>query len=114
MYCGVVMATTDVCDTLSGYKDASQKGKEWRYHMPDENRGKEVDKYGEADEKEAAPGYEQKQWEEKHTAAGTLRFGAKDAKEKNAVKEKQYDILLDDEIEFIQVLYAYFLLVLFT
>ena len=75
--------------------------------MPDENRGKEVDKYGEADEKEAAPGYEQKQWEEKHTAAGTLRFGAKDAKEKNAVKEKQYDILLDDEIEFIQVLYAY-------
>ena len=71
--------------------------------MPDEKRGKEVDKYGEADEKEAAPGYEQRAWEEHHTAAGTLRFGAKDAKEKNAVKEKQYDILLDDEIEFIQV-----------
>ena len=41
--------------------------------MPDEKKGKEVDKYGETDEKEAAPGFEQKQWEEKHTAAGTLR-----------------------------------------
>jgi len=87
-----------------GYKDASQKGKEWRYHMPDEKKGKEVDKYGEADEKEALPGYEQKQWEEKHTAAGTLKFGAKDARDKNAAKEKQYDLLLDDEIEFIQTL----------
>ena len=43
--------------------------------MPDEKKGKEVDKYGEADEKEALPGYEQKQWEEKHTAAGTLKSG---------------------------------------
>ena len=60
---------------ISGYKDASQKGKEWRYHMPDEKKGKEVDKYGEADDKEALPGYEQKQWEEKHTAAGTLKSG---------------------------------------
>ena len=28
---------------ILGYKDASQKGKEWRYHMPDETKGKEVD-----------------------------------------------------------------------
>ena len=34
----------------------------------------------------------------------TFRFGAKDARDKNAAKEKQYDLLLDDEIEFIQVL----------
>ena len=33
----------------------------------------------------------------------TFRFGAKDARDKNAAKEKQYDLLLDDEIEFIQV-----------
>jgi hypothetical protein len=30
-------------------------------------------------------------------------FGAKDAKARHASKEKQYDLLLDDEIEFIQV-----------
>ena len=45
--------------------------------MPDEKKGKEVDKYGEADDKEALPGYEQKQWEEKHAAAGTLKSGNK-------------------------------------
>ena len=28
---------------ILGYKDAYQKGKEWRYHMPDEKKGKEVD-----------------------------------------------------------------------
>ena len=33
------------------------------------------------------------------------RFGAKDAKAKHAVKEKQYELLLDDEIEFIQVIF---------
>ena len=35
----------------------------------------------------------------------SLRFGAKDAKAKHAVKEKQYELLLDDEIEFIQVIF---------
>jgi hypothetical protein len=34
------------------------------------------------------------------------RFGAKDAKAKHASKEKQYELLLDDEIEFIQVTFC--------
>jgi hypothetical protein len=33
-----------------------------------------------------------------------LRFGARDAKARHATKEKQYDLILDDEIEFIQVI----------
>merc|ERR1719376_2056498 len=93
-----------VLKLTSQYKSAKDIEKVDRYEMPDENRGKKVDKYGESDAKEQAPNYEQKKWEEEHMSAATLKFGAKDAKRRHAQKEKQYDILLDDEIEFIQAL----------
>ena len=34
----------------------------------------------------------------------TLSFGAKDAKERHKKKEKEYEYILDDEIEFVQAL----------
>ena len=49
-------------------------------------------------------GYEQKKWEEEHLQQAMLKFGAKDAKAKHKEKEKQYDYILDDEIEFVQAL----------
>ena len=94
----------NVLELAKQYKNASQTEKIDRYQMPDERRGKEVDRYGEMDEKEHAPNYEQKKWEEEHMSSATLHFGAKDARQRHAKKEKQYDILLDDEIEFIQAL----------
>jgi len=71
--------------------------------MPEDRRGKELEKYEEVDEKEKAPNYEQKKWEEEHLFSAQLRFGAKDAKERYKEKAKNYELLLDDEIEFIQV-----------
>lgn len=47
-------------------------------------------------------GYEQKKWEEEHLAQATLKFGAKDAKSRK--QEKEYEYILDDEIEFVQAL----------
>lgn len=73
-----------------------------RYRMPEEKRGKQDFVYEEVDEKEHAPNSEQKKWEEEQMSFATLRFGAKDARKKK--KEKKYEIILDDEIEFIQAL----------
>ena len=73
--------------------------------MPVDRKGKETDRYIEVDEKEKAPNYEQRKWEEEHLHSAQLKFGAKDAKERHAAKAtKQYELLLDDEIEFIQAL----------
>ena len=86
------------------YDRADEIEKVQRYHMPADRKDKEVDKYVEVDEKEKAPNYEQRKWEEEHLHSAQLKFGAKNAKEKYAEKEKKYELLLDDEIEFIQAL----------
>ena len=87
------------------YDRAGEVEKVQRYHMPVDRKGKETDRYVEVDEKEMVPNYEQRKWEEEHLHSAQLKFGAKDAKERYAAKEtKQYDLLLDDEIEFIQAL----------
>ena len=49
-------------------------------------------------------GYEQRKWEEEHLQQATLKFGAKDAKARHKEKEKDYEYILDDEIEFVQAL----------
>merc|ERR1719350_1533432 len=72
-----------------------------RYYMPDEKK-KNQERWLEGDEKEKAPNYEQKKWEEEHLAQSQYRVGARDAKERR--KEKQYDYILDEEIEFVQAL----------
>ena len=87
------------------YDAAGEIEKVQRYRMPTDKKGNENDRYVEVDEKEKAPNYEQRKWEEEHLHSAQLKFGAKDAKERHAAKApKQYDLLLDDEIEFIQAL----------
>ncbi|GAB6023367.1 Putative pre-mRNA-splicing factor ATP-dependent RNA helicase dhx16 [Chamberlinius hualienensis] len=75
-----------------------------RYHMPEENRNRELrrEAYVEIDEKEQGPNYEQKKWEEEQMSLAVMRFGAKDAKSRK--KSKDYDYILEDQIEFVQLL----------
>ena len=52
------------------------------------------------------PNSEQQRWEEEHVGAALMSFGARDskqkAKEKNKVKD--YEVIMDEEIEFVQAL----------
>lgn len=70
-----------------------------RYHMPrDLGKGSTAD-YVEVDELEKVPQSEQKKWEKEQMASAVFSFGAKD----KATKD-EYDLLLEDQIEFIQAL----------
>jgi pre-mRNA-splicing factor ATP-dependent RNA helicase DHX16 len=90
-----------VLDLAKKHEKQGEIEKVQRYQMPDKDR-KDWG-YVEADEREKAPNYEQKRWEEEHLQSATYKFGAKDAKKKHAETEKQYE-LLEDEIDFIQAL----------
>lgn len=59
--------------------------------------------YYEVDEREKLPNSEQKKWESERLASAMYKFGAKDAIEKQKQQE-EYDLLLDDQIEFIQAM----------
>ena len=85
------------------HSKAGEIEKVQRYVMP-EDRKKGLDQYVEADEKEKVPHYEQRKWEEEHLNSATFKFGAKDAKRRHAEKAKKYDLILDDEIDFVQAL----------
>ena len=74
-----------------------------RYVIPDE-KSKGEDLYVEVDDKEKTAGYEQRKWEEEHVQTSQWSFGAKDAKARRQKEEKQYDYILDDEIEFVSAL----------
>lgn len=67
-----------------------------RYHMPAKDKKEE---YVEVDESEKFPNSEQKKWEAEQLASAMYQFGAKDAK-----AQEEYDLLLDDQIDFIQAL----------
>lgn len=70
-----------------------------RYHMPrDLGKGSTAD-YIEVDELEKLPQSEQKKWEKEQMASAVFSFGAKD----KAAKD-EYDLLIEDQIEFIQAL----------
>ena len=71
-----------------------------RYYVPSDDV-KVQDSYME-DPKEKGANYEQKKWEEEHLSAAILKFGAKDAKSKK--KEKEYEYILDEEIDFVEAL----------
>ena len=87
------------------HDQAGEIEKVQRYHMPLDQKGNETNRYVEVDELEKAPNYEQRKWEEEHLHSAQLSFGAKDAKQRHAAKApKEYELLLDDEIEFIQAL----------
>lgn len=51
------------------------------------------------DEREKQPNSEQKKWEAEQLASAMFKFGAKDAS-----KDEEYELLLEDQIEFIQAL----------
>ena len=92
-----------ILELAKQHDKASEVEKVQRYYMPDEKK-KNQEIWLEADDKEKVPHYEQKKWEEEHLAQSQYRVGAKDAKERRAKKEKQYDYILDEEIEFVQAL----------
>ncbi|XP_067620340.1 pre-mRNA-splicing factor ATP-dependent RNA helicase DHX16 [Eurosta solidaginis] len=70
-----------------------------RYHMPQDLKKGEKEDYVEVDELEKQPNSEQKKWEVEQLASARFQFGAKDAKGKD-----EYELLLEDQIEFIQAL----------
>lgn len=57
------------------------------------------EEYYEVDEREKQPNSEQKKWEAEQLASAMFKFGAKDAS-----KNEEYELLLEDQIEFIQAL----------
>ena len=56
------------------------------------------------DEAEKGPHSEQKIWEGKKLKSAQYNFGSKDKEKRHKEKTKQYDLILDDEIDFIQAL----------
>ncbi|KAL1459627.1 hypothetical protein WDU94_011591 [Cyamophila willieti] len=68
-----------------------------RYYMPKGTKGPE--KYEEVDEKEKVPHYEQRKWEDEQMSSAIFRVGAK-----NREQQEQYELLLDNQIDFIQAL----------
>lgn len=70
-----------------------------RYHMPKDLGKDSTYDYVEVDELEKLPQSEQKKWEREQMASAVFKFGAKDA-----VKKDEYELLLEDQIEFIQAL----------
>ncbi|XP_057370593.1 pre-mRNA-splicing factor ATP-dependent RNA helicase DHX16-like [Daphnia carinata] len=76
-----------------------------RYHMPDDKRDKAMpDRYVEIDDREKQPHSEQRVWEDARMATAQWNFGARDAKQRLQEKGKvhDYDLLLDDTIDFVQ------------
>ncbi|XP_070177312.1 pre-mRNA-splicing factor ATP-dependent RNA helicase DHX16-like isoform X2 [Littorina saxatilis] len=84
------------------HKKAKEIERVDRYFLPEDDV-KPQEKYVE-DAKEIGPNFEQRRWEDEHFHAGTLRFGARDAREKSKKAAKTYDVIMDDEIEFVQAI----------
>ncbi|XP_055684483.1 pre-mRNA-splicing factor ATP-dependent RNA helicase DHX16 [Lutzomyia longipalpis] len=72
-----------------------------RYHMPQDVKKGDKSEYVEVDEREKMPNSEQKKWEAEQLASAVFKFGSKDA---SSSRQEEYDLLLDDQIEFIQAL----------
>lgn len=81
------------------HEKARELEKIQRYHMPKDIKDADKSAYVEVDETERFPNSEQKKWESEKFAAATYRFGAKDAD-----AQQEYELLLDDQIEFINPL----------
>ncbi|XP_030765418.1 pre-mRNA-splicing factor ATP-dependent RNA helicase DHX16 [Sitophilus oryzae] len=70
-----------------------------RYHMPRDLGKSSVSDYIEVDELEKVPQSEQKKWEKDQMASAVFKFGSKDAS-----KGDEYELVLEDQIDFIQAL----------
>lgn len=88
------------------YKEADNIEKVDRYYMPLDGKkhDQQNDKYAE-DIKEKGPNYEIRKWEEEQLTAARMQFGSKDA-QKYSKHDKQYEYILDDEIDFVKTLTA--------
>lgn len=86
------------------HKSAGDVDKINRYYIPKEDE-KPSDKYMEEDGPKG-PNSEQLKWEEQHVGAALMSFGAKDSKQKAREKNKvkDYEVIMDEEIEFVQAL----------
>lgn len=83
------------------HERARELEKVQRYHMPrDLGKGETAD-YIEVDELEKLPQSEQKKWEKEQMTSAVFSFGAKNKLPSN---ENQYDLLIEDQIDFIQAL----------
>ena len=89
------------------YKEADQLEKVDRYYIPSEDKVDRTrrDKYAE-DIKEKGANFEQKKWEEEQVGAALMKFGSSRSSEKSSKdqKEKSYELLVEDEIEFVMSL----------
>ncbi|GBP12389.1 Pre-mRNA-splicing factor ATP-dependent RNA helicase DHX16 [Eumeta japonica] len=70
-----------------------------RYHMPRDLGKGEKGEYIEVDENEKLPHSEQRKWEQEQIKSAFFKFGAKDAK-----AQDEYDLLIDEQIDFIQAI----------
>ncbi|XP_037958646.1 probable pre-mRNA-splicing factor ATP-dependent RNA helicase mog-4 [Teleopsis dalmanni] len=70
-----------------------------RYRMPDNLKKGEQMEYVEVDETEKQLNAEQKKWEAEQLASARFKFGSKDAK-----AQEEYELLLEDQIDFIQAI----------
>ncbi|XP_013784938.2 LOW QUALITY PROTEIN: putative pre-mRNA-splicing factor ATP-dependent RNA helicase DHX16 [Limulus polyphemus] len=92
-----------ILELTKEHERARELEKVERYHIPEEKKEKEPPKsYVEVDEKERVPNAEQKKWEEERLGSAQMHFGARDAKKQH--KEKDYELVMDDAIEFVQAL----------
>ncbi|KAG1698522.1 Pre-mRNA-splicing factor ATP-dependent RNA helicase DHX16 [Nymphon striatum] len=95
----------NVLNLAKEHDQASELEKVKRYYMPEDTKKKDVPStYIETDDREKAPNYEQRKWEEERLGQAQMRFGAKDAEAVHQQKNRVYEYILDDEIEFIRAM----------
>ncbi|KAG8229443.1 hypothetical protein J437_LFUL010790, partial [Ladona fulva] len=85
------------------HEKARELEKVQRYHMPEDARRGRHGEYVEVDEREKGPGSEQRKWEEEQMSSAQFHFGARGRSAKDEGLE-DYELLLDDQIEFVQAL----------
>lgn len=85
-------------DIAKEHEQARELERVQRYHMPKDMKKGEKGDYVEVDEREKLPNSEQKKWEAEQLQSALFKFGSRDG------KANDYELLLEDEIEFVQVL----------
>ncbi|CAI8011566.1 Pre-mRNA-splicing factor ATP-dependent RNA helicase DHX16, partial [Geodia barretti] len=82
------------------HKKAAELERVQRYYMPEDDVKPQI--YIEPlEESEAGPNVDLKKWQDEQIDKATVRFSAKDAKERN--KQKDYDLVMDEEIQFVLI-----------
>ena len=93
-----------VLNLATAHTKAAEIEKVQRYVMPEDRKKGQFDDYVEVDDNEKGPQSEQKIWEKNKERQAQYSFVSEDKHRKQEEKSKKYDLILDDEIEFIQAL----------